>query len=228
MLHASDPTQALSWVIQDIHAKGWATGTGGNFSMVVQRDPLRLLMAPSGVDKGLVQPEDLIEVDGQGVVVAGSGKASAETLVHLQLAQDLQAGAILHTHSVFNTLLSEYFLDQGQLTLSGYEMLKGLEGIKTHETVVQVPIFPNSQDMALVSQWVGDRFSHLSPRSSSSQNLSSTDPTHSSPNEPCPYGFLLASHGLYSWGATLFQARRHLEILEFFMELTYRKLNLPN
>lgn len=200
-----DLRQALSWVIKDIHGKGWARGTGGNFSAVESRDPLTLLMAPSGVDKGSVAPEDLIQVDQQGNVLAGSGKASAETLLHLAIVTATGAGAVLHTHSVFNTLLSMVYQTQGQLAIAGYEMLKGLEGITTHDTTVQIPILPNSQDMQQVSCDVR-------------QLLASTPQTH---------GVLLAGHGLYTWGDTLFQARRHLEILEFLFELTYRKLALP-
>ncbi len=137
-------------------------------------------------------------------MIQGKGRASAETLLHLAIVETTGAGAVLHTHSVFNTLLSEHFLDQGKLVLSGYEMLKGLEGVQTHEAVVRIPILPNSQDMQSFSQTVR-------------LLLSATSLT---------YGFLVAGHGLYTWGDTLFQARRHLEILEFLFELTYRKLTL--
>jgi methylthioribulose-1-phosphate dehydratase len=206
MLHSPDPRIALSWVIQDIHTKGWAPGTGGNFSQVIQRDPLRLLMAPSGVDKGLVQPGDLIEVDAQGQVVDGEGKASAETLLHLAIVEVAGAGAVLHTHSVFNTLLSMHYAPQGAIAIAGYEMLKGLQGITTHDSTLPLPILPNSQDMGQLSDEIK---SHLGADRQS-------------------YGFLLAGHGLYAWGDTLFQARRHLEILEFLLELTYRKLTLSS
>jgi methylthioribulose-1-phosphate dehydratase len=202
MLHSTDLSEALCWVISDLHAKGWATGTGGNFSAVLASDPLTLLMAPSGVDKGLVKPADLIQVNAAGEVIQGEGRASAETLLHLAIAQTTGAGAILHTHSFFSTLLSEAFCSQGELTLTGYEMLKGLEGITSHEAIVHLPILPNSQDMHHLSQAILPLL------------------------KTAPYGFLLAGHGLYTWGSTLFQARRHLEILEFLFELTYRKLTL--
>jgi methylthioribulose-1-phosphate dehydratase len=32
------------------------------------------------------------------------------------------------------------------------------------------------------------------------------------------HGFLLRRHGLYTWGATLPDAVRHIEILEFLLE----------
>lgn len=201
----TDLRQDLSQTIQGIHARFWATGTGGNFSVVSQREPLRLLMAPSGVDKGSVQPAHLIEVDDQGRVVAGQGRVSAETQLHLQIVQSVKAGAVLHTHSIFNTLLSEYYQSNQSLTLIGYEMLKGLEGIQTHQGAITLPILANSQDIVALSQMVGVILSE----------------------KPDTYGILLAGHGLYTWGKTLFEARRHLEILEFLLELTYRKLTLP-
>lgn len=200
-----DLRQDLSKTIQGIHARGWATGTGGNFSVVSQREPLRLLMAPSGVDKGSVQSADLIEVDDQGKVVAGQGQASAETQLHLQIVRTVNAGAVLHTHSIFNTLLSDYYQSKQSVTLIGYEMLKGLEGIQTHQCAINLPILANSQDLVALSQMVGAILEE----------------------KPHTYGILLAGHGLYTWGKTLFEARRHLEILEFLLELTYRKLTLP-
>jgi methylthioribulose-1-phosphate dehydratase len=202
MLDSPDLRLALSETIQAIHAQGWATGTGGNFSVVHRRQPLQLLMAPSGVDKGSVQPEDLIVVDGQAKILAGRGKASAETPLHLAIIEATGAGSVLHTHSVFNTLLSVHYRPQGELRLSGWEMLKGLEGIQTHDTTVTIPIWPNTQDMVALSQAVRPLLQQR------------------------PYGLFLAGHGLYTWGDSLFQARRHLEILEFLCELHYRQLTL--
>jgi methylthioribulose-1-phosphate dehydratase len=203
MIYSADLRDALSWAIADIHTNGWAPGTGGNFSAVYQREPeLLLLMAPSGVDKGMVEPDDLIVVNRLGKVLQGNGFASAETALHLAIAEEAKAGAVLHTHSVFNTLLSQHFAKTGYVEVSGYEMLKGLEGISTHEATVRIPILPNSQDMEKISVQV----------------------TALLQAQPGLYGVLLQGHGLYTWGTTLFHARRHLEILEFFFELIYRQL----
>ncbi|MEO0458489.1 MAG: methylthioribulose 1-phosphate dehydratase [Cyanobacteria bacterium P01_A01_bin.114] len=204
-LDSSDLREALSWVIADIHSNGWARGTGGNFSAVLNHKPVRLLMAPSGVDKGSVQPEALLEVNGKGTVVAGKGSPSAETQLHLAIIAATGAGAVLHTHSIFGTLLSMQYAPLGEIVFSGYEMLKGLEGIKSHDARVSLPIMPNSQNMTQLSREVS-RLLKLHPEL---------------------HGLLLAGHGLYTWGETLFQARRHVEILEFFFELAYHKLALP-
>lgn len=153
--------QELSAAMAAIHRRGWCDGTGGNFSCVKQRQPLQLLMAPSGVDKGSVAPEALIVVDVEGKVVQGSGKASAETALHLAIVRCCNAGAVLHTHSQAGTLLSRLALNTtdtqteqgtGSIQLEGLEMLKGLEGIRSHDTQVSLPVLANDQDLNRLSE----------------------------------------------------------------------------
>lgn len=203
--------QELSTAMAAIHRRGWCDGTGGNFSCVKQRQPLQLLMAPSGVDKGSVPPEALIVVDADGKVVEGSGKASAETALHLAIVRCGDAGAVLHTHSQAGTLLSRLALNTteaeaeqrtGSIQLEGLEMLKGLEGIRSHDAQVTLPVLANDQDLNRLSE-------RAEPQIRSA-----------------PYGLLLAGHGLYAWGTTLPQAIRHLEILEFLLEQHWRLLLL--
>ena len=106
-----------------------------------------MLMAPSGVDKGSLRPDQLIVVNGQQDVVNGIGRASAETALHRELIQQTGAGSVLHTHSVQATALSQHYRMQGFIPLEGWEMLKGLEGITTHATRVDLPVVANSQSM---------------------------------------------------------------------------------
>ncbi len=182
-----------------LHRRGWCDGTGGNFSVVLEQEPLRLLMAPSGVDKGSVQAQDLIEVNRNGDVIRGVGRASAETLLHLRIIDCCGAGAVLHTHSLSATLLSRTEQQRGSVCLKGWEMLKGLKGVTTHDTNVNVPIIDNNQDLQKLSESAAMRLSEA------------------------PYGLLVAGHGLYAWGNDLNEARRHTEILEFLLELTWRQ-----
>ncbi len=202
---------ALSKAMASIHQRGWCDGTGGNFSCVLERDPLLMLMAPSGVDKGTVAPRDLIQVSASGEVVAGKGKASAETALHVEIVNSCGAGAVLHTHSQAGTLLSQWALEQthpseacaqSQLELHDLEMLKGLEGITTHACSVNIPICANDQDLPALSK----RVRPLLPGA--------------------PHGVLIAGHGLYAWGRNLGSAVRHLEILEFLLEQRWRRLLL--
>ena len=204
----------LTAAMAAIHARGWCEGTGGNFSCVLQPDPLQLLMAPSGVDKGQVQPADLIVVDGAGQVLEGTGKASAETALHLEIVGRCGAGAVLHTHSQAATLLSRRALvdprrgqdsdakPDGVVLVEGLEMLKGLEGVSTHATSIEIPVLANDQNLPRLSQRAGPLLGDA------------------------PQGLLIAGHGLYAWGPSLSQAIRHLEILEFLLEQSWRQLLL--
>ena len=196
--------KALCGAMGEIHRRGWCDGTGGNFSCVLEADPIRLLMAPSGVHKGSVAPIDLIQVNREGHVVLGNGKASAETALHLEIVKTCGAGAVLHTHSQAGTLLSQWACRQGRLELSGLEMLKGLDGIKTHDCSVDVPVLANNQN--------------LSELSAQARPLL----------RDAPHGLLIASHGLYAWGRNLGSAMRHLEILEFLLEQRWRQLLLES
>ena len=198
----ADLAAGLSAAMAAIHGRGWCDGTGGNFSCVLQQDPLRLLMAPSGVHKGAVAPEQLIEVDGQGTVLRGSGKASAETALHLAIVHNCAAGAVLHTHSQAGTLLSQWGLEEGYLELRDLEMLKGLEGITTHACSVRIPVLANDQDLPRLSARAEPLLAEA------------------------PQGLLIAGHGLYAWGRDLPSALRHLEILEFLLEQHWRQLLL--
>ena len=191
--------EELTSTMKLLHQRGWCDGTGGNFSVVVNQQPLRLLMAPSGVDKGSVDPVDLIEVNSDAEVIRGCGKASAETLLHLRIIDCCGAGAVLHTHSITGTLLSKVELARGCVNLQGWEMLKGLKGVTTHDTRVSVPVIANNQDLQQLSDSAATRLNEA------------------------PHGLLVSGHGLYAWGENLKEARRHTEILEFLLELTWRQ-----
>jgi methylthioribulose-1-phosphate dehydratase len=194
---------------RDFHHRGWSLGTSSNYSVVAERAPLQVLLTGSGFDKGRLTPAQFVLVDEQGKPVGKSGaKPSAETLLHVVLARAANAGAVLHTHSVAGTLLSEAHLPVGHLEISGYEMLKGLAGINTHETLLRVEIFPNTQDIPDLARRVEARL---------------RDAAH-----PLRHAFLIAGHGLYTWGKDLAEARRHIEVLEFLFEIVARnKLIFP-
>jgi methylthioribulose-1-phosphate dehydratase len=196
----SEAASHLSEIGKGFHARGWVLGTSGNFSAVISREPLRLAITSTGLDKGSLAPEQFLEIDEAANVVRGVGQPSAEALLHLAIVRGVDAGAVLHTHSVWSTVLSGSHASQGGIALEGYEMLKGLEGVGTHKHREWLPILENSQDMVEL----GDRVSKTLRAS------------------PGIHGFLLREHGLYTWGAGLQEAKRHVEILEFLMEVLVR------
>ena len=185
--------------------RGWVMGTSGNFSVVIGRDPLRLAITSSGTFKGELGADQILEMDERAAPVGAAGaRASAEALLHLEIVGVRGAGAVLHTHSIWSTLLSDRFAEARGVVIEGYEMLKGLEGIRTHEHREWLPIVENDQDMARLSGVVRGVLE----------------------KHPDAHGFLLRGHGLYTWGADLPQAVRHVEILEFLLEVVGRSHQL--
>ena len=189
---------------RDFHTRGWSLATSSNYSVVVHRDPLRLLLTGSGFDKGRLTPAQFVIVDGDGKRLDDAQpKPSAETRLHTVLAKIAGAGSVLHTHSVWATVLSERHASAGVLELAGYEMIKAFTGITTHEDRIRIAIVPNTQDIdALALQLEG--------------RLRAGDPH-------LRHGFLMAGHGLYTWGKDIPEARRHIEACEFLFEVYARK-----
>jgi methylthioribulose-1-phosphate dehydratase len=178
---------------------GWAPATSSNYSVRLPDDaaPAYCAITSSGVDKGTIEVEHILAVDQYGKPIDAEGlEPSAETLLHLVLYRTMGAGAVLHTHSLSAALLSQLARNEGQVLLSGWELLKGLSGIDTHDIEISLPVFPNSQDMHALSTRV-------------EQSLS---------NQRSCYGFLLAGHGLYAWGKDLPEAKRHLEVFEYLLQ----------
>lgn len=189
------------------YQRQWSVGTSSNYSMRLHEKPLRALITASGKDKRSLTTNDFVEVDERGERVGDSdGAPSAETMLHVVALQQQGIQAVLHTHSVWSTILSDRYAAQGHVEISGYEMLKGLEGVKTHESTVRIKIFENTQDISKLAMEVRQLL---------------TDPS-----QPLRYGFLMRRHGLYTWGKDLFTARRHVEILEFLFEVQGRLLSM--
>jgi len=194
--------ESLVEVGHEFYRRGWVLGTSGNFSARTTDSPLRLMITMSGLDKGALSDSSFLEIDDHAQVLSGFGRPSAETALHLKIVQRAGAGAVLHTHSIWSTILSDRFAASGGLSIQGYEMLKGLSGVSTHEHREWLPILENTQDYALLAQQM--------------ENLLAQNPEI--------HGILLRKHGLYTWGQDVAEAKRHVEILEFLLETVGRGL----
>lgn len=172
-------------------ARGWVPATAGNFSR--RLDARHALITRSGADKGALDAAALAVAALDGPLPPG---LSAEAPLHLaRYATDAAIGAVFHVHTVAATVMSRRDLAAGAVRTEGYEMHKGLAGIASHETAVEIPVFANDQDTQALARRVEERIG-------------------AGARVP---GFLLAGHGLYAWGADAREARRHLETLEFLL-----------
>ena len=214
----------LAVIAKGFYARGWLLGTSGNLSAVVRREPLQLAITASGIDKGQLIPKQILMVDEKAHIISehppGESpgfirssdknqtvyKPSDESFLHIGIVKQRGAGAVLHTHSVWNTILSEVHAGERGIQIEDYEMLKGLDGVRTHQHSEWLPIIENSQDMRALAETV-----------------SSVLELH-----PQAHGFLIKRHGLYSWGKDLAEAKRHVEIFEFLLETLGQTANLKS
>lgn len=189
---------------KECYDRGWSPATSSNYSIRFNDDTCAL--TSSGKHKGRLQPEDILLVNMQGVSVgAHNGKPSAETLLHTQLYQfNPDIGAVLHTHSPNSVMISE-FLGKDALVLEGWELLKALSGVNSHDVKIEIPIFNNTQDIAALANLVNDKMK--------TQNL---------------HAYLIKGHGIYTWGKDLDECSRHLEALESLMAYELTRLTLKN
>jgi methylthioribulose-1-phosphate dehydratase len=181
-------------------ALGWMRGTSGNLSVTLERDPLLLAVTGSGLDKGELTPDDFVIVDRDGERVEGRGgsglRPSAEAGLHARIARVTGAGAVVHVHALAAVVAAHHWPDG--VVLRDLEMLKGL-GHSAHDETVVVPVVQNSQDMVELGDAFEERY------------LPATDAVAEVPV------VLVASHGMYAWGATLEQARWHAELIEWLL-----------
>jgi methylthioribulose-1-phosphate dehydratase len=202
-MNFEETATALADCGSEFYRRGWVLGTSGNFSALLGSEPLKLCITASGNEKGNLDETQFLEVDENAKVLQGIGKPSAETMIHLAIYNFLpQTKSILHTHSVWGTILSDIHFEKGYIEIEGYEMLKGLSGVKTHEHLEKVPIIENSQDYVALSHVI--------------ENVLRENPS-------C-HGVYLRRHGLYTWGESVTEAKRHIEILEFLFEVLGRQL----
>lgn len=188
--------QALAAESARFAALGWMRGTSGNLSTTLQRDPLRLAVTASGLDKGELGAEDVVVVDSDGAAVPDQPnpdqRPSAEAGLHARIAAVAGAGAVVHVHMLAPVVAAHRWPDG--VVLRDLEMLKGL-GRRDDETMV-VPVVPNSQDMRVL----GDAFEEV--------------------HDPATPALIVARHGVYVWGRDLVQARHRTECLEWLLRFT--------
>jgi methylthioribulose-1-phosphate dehydratase len=194
---------AIADTARELAALGWTPATSSNFSMRINAEHAAITI--SGRDKGRLDRDDIMLIDMHGHAVGTEARPSAETALHTQVYRRWpDIGAVLHTHSRTQSVASRLFAGDGVIRLQGWELQKAIAGYTTHDSVLEIPVFPNTQHMPeLVDQvdaW-----------------LDSGKPLHA---------YLIDGHGIYTWGRDMAETHRHLEALEFLLgcELDLKKL----
>jgi methylthioribulose-1-phosphate dehydratase len=187
--------EAIAEAARQLAALGWTPATSSNFSMRVDGEHAAITI--SGRDKGQLGRDDIMLIDLHGHAVGTTARPSAETALHTQVYRRWpEMTAVLHTHSRTQSVASRLYAARGTIQLQGWELQKAISGYTTHDSVLEIPVFPNTQHMpdlvARVDTW-----------------LDAGKPLHA---------YLIDGHGIYTWGRDMAEARRHLEALEFLLE----------
>lgn len=193
--------QALAKLVRDLNSTGHNPATSGNYSLRMSELKEYALVSESGIDKNLFHENNLLPVNIQTTqihpdYISTGRKSSDETDIHLCIFRATKAQCVLHSHLLESLLFANLYPGQDFITISGMELLKGLKGIKTHETQVQIACFENTQDIATLATKI---------ESVLTQN-------------PQTYAVMLRHHGIYVWGDTVKDAKRHLEVFEYLFK----------
>lgn len=191
----------MAETIRRYNAKGWSPATSTNYSFKDQDGTI--WVSRSGVDKSAFEADDFITVNSEGLATGefAGVRPSAETLIHCVLYELFpETSVILHSHSVYPVLMS--VLKDHEIVFKGYEVQKGFVGQVTHENEISVPVFDNTQDMSEFRETLKSEVSRIRHHS-----------------------FVMRKHGTYAWGKDLFEAKRHLETLEYLCQCEWMLKN---
>jgi methylthioribulose-1-phosphate dehydratase len=193
-----DPRRVICELCSVFYEKGWVSGTGGGMSV---RQGDHVYVAPSGVQKERIDPEDIFVMDMQGNCVqrpsADGLKISACTPLFMAAFTLCNAGAVAHSHSP-NTVLAT-LLWESEFRCTNLEMIKGISGHGYYDTLV-VPIIENT-----------------------AQEEDLRDSLEAAIRAyPRTVAVLVRRHGLYVWGRDWIQAKVHAECLDYLFEVAVR------
>lgn len=198
MSAAAEPRALIVELCRQFYGQGWVSGTGGGISLRLDD---RTFIAPTGVQKERLKPEDLFVLDRDGEVVSRpddpSLRLSACTPLFYNAYRLRDAGAVLHSHSENAMLATLLFEDAFRVT--HLEMMKGIEGTGYHD-VLEVPIIENTAHecdladsmAAAIEAW------------------------------PKAHAVLVRRHGVYVWGRDWVQAKTHAECYEYLFGAAVR------
>ncbi|MBM3453852.1 MAG: methylthioribulose 1-phosphate dehydratase [Bacteroidetes bacterium] len=197
MMNINQLKNELLVVIKNLHNKGWSPATSTNYSFKDKDN--QIWVTRSGVDKSSITSEDFITIstDGNSMGEYVDCVPSAESVIHCVLYEIFpETKFILHSHGPFPVLISSRF--KSELKIQGYELQKGFPNTRTHQTESIIPIFFNNQDMGYFKQELVRRKLQL--------------------KNNC---FIIEKHGTYAWGNTLFDAKKHLETLDYLCQCEF-------
>ena len=170
---------------------GWVSGTGGGICI---REGENILIAPSGIQKERMRPEQMFTLALDGSIVARPDdptlRPSDCSSLFLKAIQLRGAGAVIHSHSIHAVMATLLF--QTEFSVSHLEMIKGIDGMGYHDRLV-VPIIDNTARECDLADAMGAAIVAY-PRSNA---------------------VLVRRHGVYVWGEDWVRAKTQAECYDY-------------
>jgi len=200
---------ALAEKVRWLNLNGHNPATSGNYSLRSSTDPNYAYISESGINKAEFMQSHFIPINIHTLEVPDiadfkAKKVSDETAVHMAIYRATNAQCVLHTHMIESLLFADLFPQKSFAKLSQLELLKGLEGITTHDTEIEIPLFENTQDIHALGFQIEPILQSMVKK----------------------YGLILRGHGMYVWGSQRLKAERHLEVFSYLFQYCLRKREL--
>ncbi|MFL5680267.1 MAG: methylthioribulose 1-phosphate dehydratase [Chloroflexota bacterium] len=192
--------ELLTELLGAFHARGWVSGTGGGISGPA--DGGRLLLAPTGVHKERIRPDEFFTVDtSDGRVITSPADPSLRpsecNSIFCLAARERGARSIVHSHALSAVLAGDLAGSRDHIAIEKLEMLKGIRGVANRD-VHLVPVIRNTpREGELVEQ---------------------LQSVLADPRFERSFAVVVADHGAYIWGDDVWEAKRHTEVYHFLFE----------
>ena len=192
--------ELLCELLRVFYTKGWVSGTGGG--ICGPTDDGNLFLAPTGVHKERIQPDDFFVVapsDGSVVVPAVDAalRPSECNSIFCTAVRMRGARSVMHSHALSSVLAADLAGDGDSISIERFEMLKGIRGVTNRDTHL-LPVIRNT------------------PRES--ELVDQVEKALSDERFAPAFAILVADHGAYIWGDDVWEAKRHTEVYHFLFE----------
>ncbi|AAS51102.1 ACL126Wp [Eremothecium gossypii ATCC 10895] len=211
------PANVICALCRLFYANNWVTGTGGGISI---KHPAtgHIYIAPSGVQKEQIEPEDLFVldgVDGAYLRAPAGHRPSACTPLFLACYRARGAGAVIHTHSQHAVLCTLLFDDV--FRIANIEQIKALPSGRRDAAGKPLSLsFFDTLEIPIIDNTAHEE--DLAP------GLEAALARH-----PACTAVLVRRHGIYVWGPTADRAKVYNEAIDYLLELAVHmhRLGVP-
>jgi methylthioribulose-1-phosphate dehydratase len=186
--------------------QGWVTGTGGGMSIKLKD---KIYLAPSGVQKERMEPEDLFEVELDGkeysAPPASKGYTASQCTPLFFNAYNLRnAGACIHTHSQ-HAVMATLLTPGSEFRITHQEMIKGIRIGSTKQSLrffdeLVVPIIENTAEERDLTERMKQAMLDY----------------------PDTNAILVRRHGVYVWGDSWQKAKSMCECYDYLFEIAVK------